>query len=54
MADISAYEDRKSVLLRTLDVRQIRRGILGKRKASGMKSNKSDSSKMEHELQVLP
>jgi hypothetical protein len=30
---------RKNVLLHTLDVRQIRRKVLGKRKASGMKSN---------------
>jgi hypothetical protein len=54
MADISAYEDRKTVLLRTLDVHQIRRRILGKRKASGMKSNNVHSIRMEHELQVPP
>jgi hypothetical protein len=38
MADISAGL-RTYVLLRTLDVRQIRREVLEKRKASGMKSN---------------
>jgi hypothetical protein len=32
---------RRLVLLRTLDVRQIRRPVLGKRKASGMESNKT-------------
>jgi hypothetical protein len=31
---------RKFVLLRTLDVRQIRRTVLGMRKASGMESNR--------------
>jgi hypothetical protein len=40
MAGISVLaRTRKNVLLRTLDVRQIRRKVLGKRKASGMKSN---------------
>jgi hypothetical protein len=38
---LRAFEDRKIVLLRTLDVRQIRRLVLGKRKASRMKSNGS-------------
>jgi hypothetical protein len=42
MADISVQASTgTNVLLRTLDVRQIlRREVLGKRKASGMKSNK--------------
>jgi hypothetical protein len=40
MADISVpTRTGEDVLLRTLDVRQIRRRVPGKRKASGMKSN---------------
>jgi len=31
---------KKNVLLRTLDVRQIQRKVLGKRKPPGMESNK--------------
>jgi hypothetical protein len=42
MAGISVHSrTRKFVLLRTLDVRQVRRWALGKRKASRMKSNLS-------------
>jgi hypothetical protein len=33
---IYMHEDKESVLLRTLDVRQIRRGVLGKREAPVM------------------
>ena len=41
MADTSAHpRTGKNVLPRTLDVRQIRRTVLGMRKASGMESNK--------------
>jgi hypothetical protein len=41
MADISAHPRTGwDVLLRTLDVRQVRRRALGKRKAPRMKSNK--------------
>jgi hypothetical protein len=36
LVGISVHEDEKNVLLRTLDVRQVRRRALGRWKAPGM------------------
>jgi len=50
--DLRACQDEKRVLLRTHDVRQVRRAVLGRWKASGMKSNRAILHNWDHDSQT--